>query len=188
MSNQSQKGFSVIELLVTMFIFSIIVGISAGFLISAIGAQKRSSASQQLFDQMFHSLEYMSRALRAAEKSTGSCISEGYNYEVLLGDTPGIKFIHRGECWSFVLLNEQSGGGQIVKIVGEESPVPLTSGATMNITDFSVIARGHENEDQGEKQPRVTLSIQGESATSRAEAFQSIHMQTSISQRAYNTR
>lgn len=186
MEKQSQKGFSIVELLVTMFIFSIIGGIAAGFLISGIGAQRRSNASQQVFDQMFHALEHMSRALRSAQKPTdNSCIPLGSNYETLYEgeDAVGIRFIRReGECWEFVFADEQ-----IQKKVNGEDPVSLTSQNTLAITSFRV----YVSESQGGSlahQPRVTLSLQGESVTGREENIQRIRIQTTVSQRAYNTQ
>jgi prepilin-type N-terminal cleavage/methylation domain-containing protein len=169
------KAFTLIEILVAVGLFSIVVGITSGFFVSAIKIQRKSLAMQELSDQTSYVMEYMSRALRMAKKQTAAlppCLSSnGLNYETFYWYR-GIRFInYKGECQEFYRnpvsapINELKGG----------VTTPLTSDdLVINTLQFSI--QGEDQTDQ--LQPRVTifLDISGKEGTN-------IKIQTTISQR-----
>jgi prepilin-type N-terminal cleavage/methylation domain-containing protein len=163
-----QKGFTLIEMLTALMMFAFTVIAVSGLFISSIRSQKRMLASQELSNQTSYVLEYISRALRMAKRSTGACIPTGESYEQIPN---GIKFIdHDNNCTEFYLDT----GGQIKK-----GTLALTS-SFLNVKRFDIEIR-----DWNSVQPLVTifLEIQGRKAYgSRPE----IKIQTSISQRDLN--
>ena len=77
-----KKGYTLIEILVAVSIFTVIISIPTGFLVGSLRAQLKILASQKLLDQTSYLMEYMSRAIRMAQKDTNeSCIilEEGEN-------------------------------------------------------------------------------------------------------------
>lgn len=180
----NREGFTLIEILVAMFIFSIIGGVGAGLLFSSMAVQRNSLAKQELVNQVSYTAEYMSRALRQAVKELQdppSCFTRagrGSNYEVsLAGD--GVKFItSQGECKEFFLEN-----GQIKERVQGVVAANITSN-TFQVRNLRFAARGETQTDT--LQPRVTFVIDAVTLGQRSEEQRSIELQTSVSQRSYD--
>ena len=167
------KGYTLIEMLVAITMFTVTVGAISGIFISAIRTQRRILATQELLDQTSYVLEYMGRALRMAKKdSNGTCITAGNNYENPSGIS-SIRFIdYNGVCTEYFLDT-----GQLKKTAG---------GTTSELTSTKLYVNSLKFNLSGELgsdilQPRVTifLEILGRGTTERPK----IQIQTSISQR-----
>ncbi len=77
-----KNGYTLIELLVALAVFTVVIAAPTGFFVSALKGQQKALASQELYDNVSYTLEYISRALRMAKKDlTGSCITANMNYE-----------------------------------------------------------------------------------------------------------
>lgn len=180
---QSQKSFTIVELLVALAIFSLIVGSASGIFVSAIRAQRKALAQQELLDQTSYLMEYISRSVRMARKelSAPDCLSEhGLNYattssRVISGKTYsglGLRFRnYQGICQEFFV------DSQMLKEwkEGYLEPLPLTSG-NLKVNSFNVNLVGQSQDD--DLQPKVTVffEIEGREQTK-------IKIQTSLSQR-----
>ena len=170
----NNKSFTLVELLVTVAIFSLIVSTASGVFVSALQAQRKSLAMQELLGQTSFLMEYMSRAIRMAKKelSAPACLSEnGLNYEKTRGGK-GLKFInYQGICQEFFWdvttgrLKEAKGGAEEF----------LTSG-NLQIINLNFKLRGEFQED--DDQPRITLFLEIE-----GKEKSKIKIQTTISQR-----
>jgi prepilin-type N-terminal cleavage/methylation domain-containing protein len=175
-------GFTLVELLASVAIFSLIIGGASGVFISAIRTQRKTLSNQELLSQTSYLIEYMSRALRMAKKELDDppiCLSErGLNYEKTRG-AKGLKFInHQGICQEFFWdvndnrLKENK--------TGYAEPLPLTS-SNLEIVSFNIELRGEEQDD--DNQPRVTLFLKIKGAGEKAEIRPEIQIQTTVSQR-----
>jgi len=164
----NKKAFTLVELLVAVAIFAIIGGIASGVFISALRAQRKSLAYQELLSQTSYLMEYMSRALRMARKDiTGTCIDAMLNYKII---DSGIAFMnYKGECQKFYLMGSQ--------LKEEKAGVisDLTSG-DLQVANFNINLIGQTQTD--DLQPRATLflEIQGKEQSK-------IKIQTMVSQR-----
>ena len=88
------KGYTLIEILISMVIFSLISGAAFGIFSSTIEIQKYSLESQQLLGQTSYVVEYMSRAFRMAKRAEDSaCIDVDSNYENPGNNDTTIKFL-----------------------------------------------------------------------------------------------
>lgn len=205
------KGFTLIELIVVMAIFLVIIGTGVNVFISIIGYQKRILSEQELLNQASYMLEYMSRAMRMAEKDvSGECLGQDYAGYIYLLTRPdaasgfyeGVKFINRsdsGACQEFY-LDDSDPDNPVIKesksyVPGEAgAEVPLVStDLKINSIGFGVNGRdglvasgvdGAKEEDG--VQPRLTiyldLKIQG------GEDQPARKIQTTVSQRELNER
>lgn len=110
----SQRGFSIIEMVVSLAIFLLIIGLVVDIFISMIQHQNRMLGEEQLLNQVSFAEEYMSRSLRmaVAAEDTGCLSVVGRLYELThcTGDTTvpcsGVKFINQSEdntCQEFYL-------------------------------------------------------------------------------------
>lgn len=169
-----KNGFTLIEILGAVVIFSVIVLIVTGIFISILRVQRRVLATQEILDQSGYALEYMSRALRMAKKDlSGACLlTTGSNYEATAS---GIKFIdYNDNCTEYYLES-----GKLKKRIGAEVS-ELTSGK-LKVNYFKVFIDGERQTDN--KQPRVTFSFEIENQRLPQSERPQFRFQTTVSQR-----
>jgi len=179
-----KKGYTLIEILVAVSIFTVIISAPTGFLVGSLKAQFKVLALQKLLDQTSYLMEYMSRALRMAQKDTsGTCVTpgEGNNYKNYekIGST-GIKFKnYKGECQEFFLDENQH---KLRQSINGAASIPLTSD-DLEIVLFKI--GSDVSWDQGDQdQPKVTLFLDIKGGRNRNEELRpEIKIQTTISQR-----
>jgi len=194
-----KNGYTLIEVLVAVGIFTILIAAPTGFFVGSLRGQLKALASQKLLDNTSYALEYISRSLRMAKKDTiGSCVlpldSTNYrNYEKtdfreLNGidySGPGIKFRNYQEaCQEFFLdeTEESETKGQIVESKNGSVPVALTS-KDLEIISFKIGPAESWDQDDTD-QPRVTLFLKIKGARGQKPELQpEIKIQTVISQR-----
>ncbi len=172
-------GFTIIELLVTISISLIVIGITTTIFIALVREQRKIFAEQELQNQTSYALEYMSRALRMAKiDDNGVCLSQaGKNYDNPDGDVTKIKFINHLEndvCQEFFL----DADGILKERKNWDEPVPLISNKLqVNFVKFNL-----SGDFSGDLyQPRVTifLEIQFKGTGNQPK----IKIQTTVSQR-----
>ena len=162
------KSFTLVELLVTVAIFSLIVSSAVGVFVSALQAQRKSLAMQELLGQTSFLMEYMSRAIRMAKKDiSGNCIDAKLNYKIA---DHGIEFMnYKGECQKFFLsgnqLKEEKNG-----VVSD-----LTS-SHLKVLNFNINLLGQTQADDLQPKATLFLKIEGKERSQ-------IRLQTTISQR-----
>jgi len=175
-------GFTLIEMLAAVMIFSLIIGAISGVFISSFRSQKSALSSQRLLNQISYALEYMSRALRMASKQTADipdCLSQdGLNYEITHSGS-GLKFINHLEeddCQEFFLENKQLKQ----KKNNLTEMVELTS-SNLEITSLNFLLQGESQDD--DIQPRVTIFLAVKGKGQKLEEQPEMKIQTTISQR-----
>jgi len=184
LSSESNRGFTLIELLVAVAIFVSALTIVSTFFVSALRAQRRSLAYQELLDQTSYLMEYMSRAIRMAKKDDIEIIVGGKRVvnNCLIGlkvnfgfDGGCLRFRnYRNECQHFCLV-----GGRLKEFrngVGNH-----LSGPALRVNAFGVTLRGETQADF--LQPLVSIFLD---ITGREESR--IRIQTNISQRDLDVR
>jgi len=179
------KGYTIIEILVAVGIFTMIIAAPTGFLVGSIEAQRKALSSQELVNNVSYTLEYMSRALRMAKKDlTGDCIERGLNYENPADDISKIRFLnYKGYCQEFSLSDAQL--KERKSIDGDKENLgeffPLTSNdLEVELVRFQLSGAGQDDEFQ----PRITLFLKVKGARGQKPELQpEIKIQTTISQR-----
>ena len=174
-----KNGYTIIEVLVAVAIFTLVIAAPTGFLVSAIRAQQKALLSQKALDETSYVLEYMSRSIRMAEKElSGLCLSSnGLNYEKIEEEgKTGLKFInYHGQCQEFFL--DANDNNRLKEVIDGGIPTPLTS---MEISSFKIESHGDswaQTKSDGtldHNQPKVTIFLEIEGI---------IQLQTTISQR-----
>jgi prepilin-type N-terminal cleavage/methylation domain-containing protein len=186
----TKKGFTLIEVLVAVAIFSMLITVFAGFLVGAIKSQQKALASQELVDSVSYNLEYVSRALRMAKKDIqGTCLTTAgakYNYETN-NNRDRIRFLnYQDKCQEFFLegsrLKERKSTDDTAGNFG--GALPLTP-AALQVLSFRIGPSDSWGQAQ-KTQPRVTLSLKIERGIQGEEPPLSINIQTTISQRNLN--
>lgn len=198
------NGFTILELIVSMSVLLLVLGLSVSIFISVVLGQKRMLENQNLSGQLSYVLEYMGKGLRMASRElTGECFGEdyvGYNYILTRYDSEqgfftGVKFINESDnqaCQEIYLHKDNSDPQNPISIIKEiknnSEPISLTS-EKLYINHFNFIING-EREVFGSLetdniQPRITISINGSLSKDKDK---SAVVQTTISQRNLNIR
>ena len=174
-SKKQKKGFTLIEMLVSMTVFVLIVSSATGFFTSVLKAQRKLLATQEIFSQVSYLEEYVSRSIRMARKDlAGVCISARSNYSITHSGS-GIKFLnYKGECQEFYLYNSKL-------MESKNSVVSELTSSALTVDDFNINVLGNSQSDN--IQPRVTLFINVTGSGTRTEEQAEVQIQTTISQR-----
>ena len=186
-NNNKQKGFSMVELLITGFVFSVIFGVATSTFVNAIRVQKYNMAHQQLLDQTSYAIEYMARALRMAKIDEGNDCGLGSdnNYKITIAGGYSIRFKnYNDECQEFKWMDlnpvDTIRETLVVDIGGRLSNVPLnSSNYTVTKLQFSI---GGEKRSGDNLQPRVTIFMELED-NRLMNNNPIINIQTTVSQR-----
>ncbi|MBU3934431.1 prepilin-type N-terminal cleavage/methylation domain-containing protein [Patescibacteria group bacterium] len=173
------KGFTLIEVIVVSFIFSLIILTITNLSISVFQQQKKALSQQELLDQTSYAIEYMSRALRMAGKdSSGSCLGVQDENYALTRENKGIIFINHSDgdaCQEFfwdsdtLELKESKNGSTALSFLSDR----------LQVNYLSINLSGESGDDY--LQPRVTISMEVQFKGSGTQPIKQI--QTTISQR-----
>ncbi len=167
-SLNSQKGYTLIELMVAISVFSIVVAITSSMLITSLKGQDKSFTSQNVADSARYAMEMISREIRM-----------GTSFPALDGVSNSIQFVsampHRdGKTVRFELVS-----GQIMfddDISDAVAPTTITSSNTIvGALSFRL--------DGTASHPRVTIVMRIESSGTKEDVKTSMDLQTTISPR-----
>ena len=159
------------ELIITLAVFFIFVTSVINIFASAIKYQRKIGLLADLLNGSSYATEYMSRAIRMAQKDLfGVCIAPKDNF--LLISSNRIMFLnYNSECQEFYLDN----GAIWASKQGIAQPLTASS---INITDLEFAISGQSQLD--DLQPKVTFAF---SLETRENEPKQINLQSSVSQR-----
>ncbi|MGC9031452.1 MAG: type IV pilus modification PilV family protein [Minisyncoccia bacterium] len=170
---KNKKGFTLVELLTAITIFSIsIVGFLNLFSWS-IKYQRESLIEGYLIDSTSYFFDYLTRSLRMAQKDIqGSCTGNARLNYFVSDDLKRIKFLNsKGECIEFYLESNN------LKISKSEISLPLLP-QDIILEDIKFFVSGQLQEDN--LQPKITISAKIKNNENPPKVF---YVQTTISQR-----
>lgn len=172
--DNNKQGVTLIELLVTITVFSIVITASLSLFASALKEQRKALSSAYLLNTASYVTDYISRALRMAQKDmAGSCIAAKHNFATL--QEYQIKFLNsKGKCQEFFLE------GGIIKVRKSE-----ISGIPQNLTPANLQVENLKFKITGEGQddllqPKVTFIFKLKTKEPEPQTF---NLQTTVSQR-----
>ena len=189
----SQKGFSLIELLVATAIFTIVMTVAVGSLITMIDANRKAQALKSVMNNLNFALEGMVRSARVGSTyhcendmspsgvdSPSDCSSGGvlFAFEAYGGNRsdPSDQIIYRFNSGNNQLERSTNGGADFIAVTAPEvtienmrfyviGAVPLTGG--------------------DDRQPRVVITIRGRAGqTEKTET--TFELQGMASQRVFD--
>ena len=180
---KSKRGFTLVEMLVAIFIFSLVISVTVALFTSGLREQRNALSAQQLLNQTSFTLEYMSRALRMALKQDpilGRCLSQdGSNYEIV--SSSRLRFINHLEnddCQEFFLED-----GQLKQNKNNLAETVFLTSDKLKVNQLQFNLRGQGQPPSDTDQPRVTLSLEIEGRGFSSGSAPKLHIQTTISQR-----
>jgi len=198
-----QKGFSLVELLVAISIFTVVLTIAVSTLLVLVDANGKAQNMQEAMTNLTFAMDSMTREIR-----TGSgyyCSSSAFENEDLTTsdrqDCPvssqgiQISFIEAGNSLtaggsgqgsSRISYRFNSNDGRIYRQIGNGDFLPLTTD-DLTITDMRFIVTGTDsfNTDNDTVPPLVTIFIKGQAGDLQT-IDTSFQLQTTVVQRAFD--
>ena len=158
---QNNRGFTLIETLVSLAVFGIVITIATGAFTNGLKAQRRSLALQEAQNDLRYAIETMAREIRMSHINSTDGLHSDF-LDIILHQTD-----------RHVYYQHISGAiGLIVR-----SATPITS-SKVDVTDLNFYV-------QGQASSPATVTIVIKAKTTGAYAGQEINLQTTVSTRDY---
>ncbi|MEX0935033.1 MAG: type II secretion system protein [Candidatus Paceibacterota bacterium] len=162
--NDNKRGYTLIELLVSLGIFMIVMTVAMGSLFTIISANKRARALQLSFDNLHFAIDEMSRDVRTGNDYVFSGSGNDCNS----------SFVFSFSNSSDTAISYRCDSGRVQKRIGGGSYVDITA-PEITVTSFHVY-------DRSTSQPRAVIVIGGEVEAENG-VVSDFNLQTTISQR-----
>lgn len=187
-----QKGFSLIELLVSMALFTVVLTMGIGALLVLINANAKAQNTQESVSNIQFALDSMAREIRtgfayycsSGSETTGDITThQDCNKGTYLSIIEGGKSLTAGAENRRIAYRFNSSEGSIERKVGSGSWANLTT-PTINITamHFNVANTASKEDGSNLLQPNVTIFIAGE-VVGIANTGSEFMMQTTVTKR-----
>lgn len=174
---KKEYGFTLIEMLVAVFVFSIIMTIATGAIFSIVSANKTSQALKSVMDNLSSALDSMSRDIRYG--TVYHCGGEPFEYRVSCSDNHGdttFAFLDRYQEHTIIYdFQEES----IFKCIDTLANCIRLTAPEVHITNLNFYVQGAEKDKS--EQPKVLMSISGyaQAGSARSE----FNIETMVTQR-----
>jgi len=177
---QKNKGFTLVEMMVSVSIFAIVMVMSLGALVMVLDANRKTQALKSVMNNLNFALESMTREIRFGMQYT-SCGSNGSNcIEVLANrDVDGDGDYDGGDTIRYYLDVD---GTQLMRRIGN-SEIPVTASEVKIDTLSFTITKN--DVDDSTTQPKVFLIVKGY-AEPKTNLKTEFNLQTTISQRCFD--
>ncbi len=183
---KNKKGFTLIEIMVSISVFSVVMLIFSGSIYSAFEGNRKSRSLRAVMDNLNLSLESMTRNIRFGSRyhcdinqgggldTTRDCVNGATSIAVL--DSDGNQVVYR--------LN----GSRIVRSVNGGAEQYVTSpDVWIEALTFYVLGSTSYSAGGDLVQPRVVILIRGRAGNGVLNRTQ-FSLQTTISQRAFDSQ
>lgn len=186
--HQTLRGFTLVEVMVSVSIFAIVMLIATGAVFSVVGANKKTHSLKSVMTNLNFALEAMTRDVRVGFKY--SCNGGGD-----CATTPGNTFQFKANrdidgdgIYNEADLNDQieyslSNGRIVKRILGTNSSTWSVTASEITIESLNFYVIGTGTSDG--KQPKVVISLQGYSGIGSTKS--NFNIQTTVSQRSIDS-
>jgi prepilin-type N-terminal cleavage/methylation domain-containing protein len=171
-------GFTLIEVMVSVMIFSLIMVMGLGALLTSSAAYKETRGEGVVIDNLAFVLESAARKIRTGQRY--SC-EEDVATNCSTGGSEAFYFTDQdGNRVSYILKSDASGRGYVERSISGGLPQMLTDPEEINISSLVFFLEGVESPSDG-VQPFVTLTLSGTSYVAGVQT--DFSLQTSVTQR-----
>lgn len=179
------RGFSLIELMVSISIFTIALLVSSGAILSVLSANKKSQTLQVVMDNLNVSLESMTRDIRFGSKYfCGPGWSPGQVLDCATSGRDQMYFLQSDNLTNVQYYWDSATNKIMKRKLPDPTGFPIT-GDDVKITSLSFTVSGTSITDH--KQPRVLITVQGETNVGKTSTKSDFFLETLISQRNFDS-
>jgi prepilin-type N-terminal cleavage/methylation domain-containing protein len=157
----NKKGFTLVEIMVVVSVFTVLFTISAGLFSIALKNQRYIRHHRQTLDQVTYIADNIAAQLRDAKTTPPppvNCIPGGVNYTTnIANEGEGVRFYNRDNLCIEIYLSDEVPALFVTNAGGDQEV--LFSPKNFNIQDFKVTIL---NPGTGDGQARVTFMIKAQ--------------------------
>ena len=175
----TKKGFTLIEMMVAVFVFSAVMVIAVGAIFSIVSANKTSQALKSVLDNLNSAMDSMSREIRYGTNyhcenaflPAGECDSSGFTFTPKPdsnGVVSGGDTTYRFDSPSAAIYVNNTGDQQL-------------TASEVVIQDMKFYVKGNDD-DPDSGQPRVLITISGYAKSGLNKSY--FNLETMVTQRA----
>jgi len=180
----SQKGFTLIEMMVAVALFSVVMLVSVGSLLSLIDASKRAQGIQSVMNNLNVALDGMVRAMRMGQNYESNDV---HNLSFTPFNKPTETWVYRFEETTPAGSSEPRGRlHKVYNVTGIGIvDVPLTA-AEVDIDSVEFYITGTYKSPEGVKdnlQPRAMMIVRGKAGFDKLKTTTYFNIQASATQR-----
>ncbi len=188
MYSKPTRGYSLLELIVSLGIFSLVMLVVMGAYLTLISLDRQARASNQLAASLSYGVESMARSMRTggsyacnANTSSPNCVSGGSSVSFCLEGRVCSTSVNPEYLITYVLKSDGSIGQCTGALCTSASAISLTD-RRINITSLRFYVRGVGTGGGEYNQPSVTFTIAGSMTTDAGETTD-FAIQTGATQR-----
>ena len=175
-TNKNKKGFTMIEMLVSVAVFSIVVTMVMGTISTIVDASRKSRTITEVMNNLNFGFESMTRTLKTAKTINVSTSPGGSKIDTINAtDYKNRTIIYRFYNWDDV---NQRG---ITRQVDTGTPEPITS-SNLKLSSWYIRKYTSSGTSGLGAQPRVFFSVKGRVETAKGISSE-FTLQSSVSQR-----
>jgi prepilin-type N-terminal cleavage/methylation domain-containing protein len=153
------RGFTLVEMIVSVFMFTIVMLVAVGALTSVLDANRRAQSNKVIMNNLHFALESMTREIRVGTDYVVTGAQGSSNFSFTDKDGCGITYD--------LIDTNDDGNNEIVRSVDAANPtctkdastdIPLTAGEA-HVTTLEFYVSGTDSGDQ--EQPHVIIIVRG---------------------------
>ncbi len=189
--NTQERGFTLVEMIVAVGLFSVVMLVCVGALLSLVNANRKAQALQSVMNNLNIALDGIVRDARMGTEYNGSSGCSGNNDSSPNDCTGGgtsfsfLPYCSTPPCdpnpWVYSFGKDSNGIGRIYKSEDGQTPVPITA-PEVSIEDMEFYVVGTTPGDT--TQPKVVIVIKGTAGASAGSGQTTFHIQATAVQRA----
>ena len=182
-----KKGFTLIEVLVSVSIFTVVMLIATGSVFTIVAANKKTHTLKSVMSNLDFAIESMAREIRVGTKyicnDIGDCQSGASTFRYKANRSVD------GTTWTPGGVDNQveysfSNGRIMKKYWSTSQPAFPITAAEITITNLTFYLTGATQPSDG-KQPKVLITIQGNAGT--GDVRSSFNIETIVTQRSIDS-
>lgn len=175
-----QKGFTLLEMIVSLGIFSVVIVAAIGLMISIVNAQIKAANIQAVQDNIRFSLELMTKEIRTGSnfRTDVPCGIEGSRIS-FDSATDGLKRIYFWENNRIMRAKTVIANADCSGSTGKAMPL---SAEEVVIERFRISTQGG-NTGSGDGQAMITIALRARSISSKVQLESTMDIQTTVTPR-----
>lgn len=178
--NTKEKGFTLIELMVSITLFSVVLVVTLGSIVTIADSNKKARSLMSVMNNLNFSIDSMTRSIKSGSiGSTGGVTGGGNCFTTEQINYDAVDSFSR-ERVEYCFVEDADGNGRIDKTIGSGgTTIPLTSpDVDVDYLRFRALTG-----DSG--QPRVSIVLEGTVKVSETISSR-FTIQTTVAQRQLN--
>jgi prepilin-type N-terminal cleavage/methylation domain-containing protein len=189
-TSHTERGFTLVEMIVAVGLFAVVMLVSVGALLSLVGANRKAQALQSVMNNLNVAVDGMVRSIRMGSiyhcGQSGILSSGMTSLDCPIGDQYfAFEPFHSGEAavppWVYWYATDENGIGRLYKAEdGTLNGTPITA-PEVSIDSVKFYVVGSTRGDT--QQPKVLIVIKGNAGGTKVTTHTTFHIQATAVQR-----